>query len=173
MKCFLKFEEQIKKHGKCHTCFSKETKCITICMSGSSFIHIVTYKWIQKQYHVKKEKDYQSITLDAGNEGFKYHRQSTRGCVRLAPATSSQQLHGSFLFLRNIVYSKGEHMSYSASVGKVWMQSLKQGKANRLTALSNFSWSNFFSTWLLIKYKYIPSHIKHKGKRYTIRLWQA
>jgi hypothetical protein len=24
--------------------FSKETKCITICMPGSSFMHIVTYK---------------------------------------------------------------------------------------------------------------------------------
>jgi hypothetical protein len=28
--------------------FPKKTKCITICMSGSSFMHIVTYKWIQK-----------------------------------------------------------------------------------------------------------------------------
>jgi hypothetical protein len=28
--------------------FSKETKCITICMPGSSFMHIVTYKCIQK-----------------------------------------------------------------------------------------------------------------------------
>jgi hypothetical protein len=44
------------------------------------------------------------------------------------------------------------------------MQRPKQGKADRLTALSNFSWLNFISTWLLIKYKYIPTHIKHKGK---------
>jgi hypothetical protein len=36
--------------------FPKETKCITICMPGSSFMHIVTYKWIQKQYHVWKRK---------------------------------------------------------------------------------------------------------------------
>jgi hypothetical protein len=28
--------------------FPKKTKCITICMPGSSFMHIVTYKCIQK-----------------------------------------------------------------------------------------------------------------------------
>jgi hypothetical protein len=32
--------------------FPKKTKCITICMPGSSSMHIVTYKCIQKQYHV-------------------------------------------------------------------------------------------------------------------------
>jgi hypothetical protein len=36
--------------------FPKETKCIPICMPGSSFMHIVTYKCIQKQYHVRKRK---------------------------------------------------------------------------------------------------------------------
>jgi hypothetical protein len=70
--------------------FPKKTKCKPICMPGSSFMHIVTYKCIQKQYHVKKEKDYQRFTLNPGNEGSKLHRQSTGGCVRLAPATSSQ-----------------------------------------------------------------------------------
>jgi hypothetical protein len=34
--------------------FPKKTKCIPICMPGSSFMHIVTYKWIQKQYHERK-----------------------------------------------------------------------------------------------------------------------
>jgi hypothetical protein len=62
----------------------------------------------------KKKKDYQRFTLNLGNEGSKHHRQSTGDCVRLAPA----HLHSSFLFLSNIVYSKGEHLSYSASVGK-------------------------------------------------------
>jgi hypothetical protein len=36
--------------------FPNKTNCITICMPGSSFMHIVTYKWIQKQYHVGKRK---------------------------------------------------------------------------------------------------------------------
>jgi hypothetical protein len=36
--------------------FPKKTKCIPICMPGSSFMHIVTYKWIHKQYHTRKRK---------------------------------------------------------------------------------------------------------------------
>jgi hypothetical protein len=43
---------------------------------------------------------------------------------------------------------------------KIWMQRLYSGLGYK--HLSNFSWSNFISTWLLIKYKYIPTHIKHK-----------
>jgi hypothetical protein len=70
--------------------FPKKTKCIPICMPGSSFMHIVTYKLIQKQYHVRKKRDYQRFTLNPRNEGSKHHRKSTGGCVRLAPATSSQ-----------------------------------------------------------------------------------
>jgi hypothetical protein len=62
----------------------------------------------------KKKKDYQRFTLNPENEGTKHHRQSTGGCVRLAPATSSC----SFLLLSNNGYGKGEHLSYSASVGK-------------------------------------------------------
>jgi hypothetical protein len=42
--------------SRCHTDFPKKTKCKPICMPGSSFMHIVTYKWIQKQYHVRKRK---------------------------------------------------------------------------------------------------------------------
>jgi hypothetical protein len=89
-------------------------------MPRPNFIHIVDKSEQQKQYHVKKEKDfYQSITLNPGNDGTKLHKKSTGGCVRL-------ELHNifmssscrSFLFLSN-VYSKGEHMSYSASVGKI------------------------------------------------------
>jgi hypothetical protein len=69
--------------------FPKKTKCKPICMPGSSFMHIVTYKWIQKQNHIRKRENYQRFTLYLGNEGIKLHRQSTGGCVRLAPATSS------------------------------------------------------------------------------------
>jgi hypothetical protein len=36
--------------------FPKETRCKPICMPGSSFMHIVTYKCIQKQYHIRKRE---------------------------------------------------------------------------------------------------------------------
>jgi hypothetical protein len=81
-------------------------------------MHIVTYKCIPKQYHVKKEKDYQRFTLNPGNEDTKHHRQSTGGCVHLELHNTFTTLQSSFLLLSNIVYSKGEHLSYSASVGK-------------------------------------------------------
>jgi hypothetical protein len=66
-----------------------------------------------------KEKDCQSITLYPGNEGSKHHRQSTGVRVRLALINIFTRLRSSLLLLSNIVYSKGEHLSYSASVGKV------------------------------------------------------
>jgi hypothetical protein len=82
-------------------------------------MHIVTCKCIQKQYHVKKEKDCQSFTLYPGNEDTKHHNQSTGGCVRLELHNIFTRLQSSFLLLSNIVYSKGEHLSYLANVGKV------------------------------------------------------
>jgi predicted neuraminidase len=81
-------------------------------------MHIVTYKCIQKQYHIKN-KDYLRFTLNPENEGSKHHRQSTGGCVRLALINIFTRLQSSLLLLSNIVYSKGEHFSYSASVRKV------------------------------------------------------
>jgi hypothetical protein len=66
----------------------------------------------------KKEKDYQRFTLNPGNEGSKHHRQSTGGCVHLALINIFTRLQSSLLLLSNIVYSKGEHLSYSASVEK-------------------------------------------------------
>jgi hypothetical protein len=36
--------------------FPKETKCVPICISGSSFMHVVTYKCIKKQYHERKRE---------------------------------------------------------------------------------------------------------------------
>jgi hypothetical protein len=66
----------------------------------------------------KKKKDYQRFTLYPGNEGSKHHRQSTGGCVRLELHNSFTSSSCSFLLLSNIVYSKGEHLSYSASVEK-------------------------------------------------------
>jgi hypothetical protein len=80
-------------------------------------MHIVTYKCIQKQYHERKKEDYQRFMLNPGNEGSKLHRQSTGGCVRLELHNIFTSSSCSFfLFLSNIVYSKGEHLSYSASV---------------------------------------------------------
>jgi hypothetical protein len=106
--------------------FPKKTNCKPICMPGSSFMHIVTYKCIQKQYHVRKRKIIK-IYLNPGNEGSKHHRQSTGGCVRLELSNIFSKLHGSFLLLSNIVHSKDEHLSYSASVEKIWMQRLYSG----------------------------------------------
>ena len=66
----------------------------------------------------KKKGDYQRFTLNPGNEDTILHKQSTGGCVRLELSNIFTRLQSSFLLLSNIVYSKGEHMSYSASVGK-------------------------------------------------------
>jgi hypothetical protein len=43
--------------------FPKKTKCIPICMLGSSFMHIVTNKCIQEQYHVRKRKIIKDLRL--------------------------------------------------------------------------------------------------------------
>jgi hypothetical protein len=59
--------------------FPKETKCIPIC----------DIKVNTETVSRKKKEDYQRFTLNPGNGGSKHHKQSTGGCVRLAPATSS------------------------------------------------------------------------------------
>jgi hypothetical protein len=66
----------------------------------------------------KKKKDYQRFTLNPGNEGSKNHRQTTGGCVRLELHNIFTRLQISFVLLSNNVYSKGEHLSYLASVEK-------------------------------------------------------
>jgi hypothetical protein len=62
----------------------------------------------------KKKKDYQRFTLNPGNEGhavdWGLHTPSTSNIFT--------RLQSSLLLLSNIVYSKGEHLSYSASVEK-------------------------------------------------------
>jgi hypothetical protein len=58
------------------------------------------------------------FTLNPGNKDTKLHRQSTGGCVHLELHNIFTRLQSSFLLLSNIIYSKGEHLSYSASVGK-------------------------------------------------------
>jgi hypothetical protein len=68
----------------------------------------------------KKKGDYQRFTLNPGNEGTKLHKQSSRGfvCLELHNIFMSSSC-SSFLFLSNIVYSKGENLSYSAGVGEI------------------------------------------------------
>jgi hypothetical protein len=102
--------------------FSKKTKCIYVCQDLFSYISDieVNIETISR----KKRKIIRDLHLILETKAPNIHKQSTGGCVRLAPATSSQRLHSSFIFLSNIVYNKGEHMSYSAIVGKVWMQRL-------------------------------------------------
>jgi hypothetical protein len=53
-----------------------------------------------------KEKDYQSFTLYPGNEGSKHHRQSTGACVRLAPATTSQDFKVASFFRATIFIAR-------------------------------------------------------------------
>jgi hypothetical protein len=65
-----------------------------------------------------KKEDYQRFTLYPGNEGSKHHRQSTGGLRTPSTSNIFTRLQSSFLFLSNIIYSKGEHLSYSASVEK-------------------------------------------------------
>jgi hypothetical protein len=101
----------------CHTHFPKKTKCITICMPGSSFMHIVTYKCIQKQYHVRKRKVIRVLRLILETKA--PNITGSRLGLR-TPSTSKIFMSSScsFLLLGNIVYIKGEHLLYSASVGK-------------------------------------------------------
>jgi hypothetical protein len=108
----------------------------------------------------KKEKDYQRFTLNPGNEGSKHHRQSTGGCVRLAPATSSQGFRSTSSFWATLFIARVSTCRTEQVWRKIWMQRLYSGLGYK--HLSNFSWSNFISTTLLIKYKFIPTHSYHK-----------
>jgi hypothetical protein len=104
----------------CHTCFSKENQVQTYMHARIKFHAYSWQKWITETISHKRKEDYQRFTLNPGNEDTKLHKQSTGGCVRLELHNIFTRLQSSFLFLSNIVYSKGEHLSYSASVGKVW-----------------------------------------------------
>jgi hypothetical protein len=108
----------------------------------------------------EKKKDYQRFTLNPGNEGSKHRRQSTGGCVRLAPATSSQDFNVASFFWATMVIARVSTCRTQQVWRKEWMQRLCSGLGYK--HLRNFSWSSFISTWLLIKYKFIPTHIKHK-----------
>jgi hypothetical protein len=111
-------EESIAKFN-CHTCFSEENQVHTYMHARIMFDAYSDIKVNTETVSRKTKKDYQRFTLYPGNEGSKHHRQSTGGCIRLALHNIFTSSSCSFLLLSNIVYSKGEHLSYSASVGKV------------------------------------------------------
>jgi hypothetical protein len=73
----------------CHTRFSKENQVHDYMHARIKFHAYSVIKVYTETVSRKKEKDYQRFTLYPRNEGSKHHRQSTGGCVRLAPATSS------------------------------------------------------------------------------------
>jgi hypothetical protein len=107
----------IRCQGSVTAVFPKKTKCKPICMLGSNFMHIVSNKCIQKQYHVRKREIIRVRFILETNAPTS---QTVDWGLR-TPSTSNifTRLQSGFLFLSNIVYSKGEHLSYSASVGKV------------------------------------------------------
>jgi hypothetical protein len=74
----------------CHTCFSEGNQVQTYMHARIKFHAYSWHKWIAETISRKKKGGYQSITLYPGNEDTKHHKQSTGGCVRLEPATSSQ-----------------------------------------------------------------------------------
>jgi hypothetical protein len=73
----------------CHTRLSEENQVQTYMHARIKFHAYSDIKVNTETVSRMKEKDYQRFTLYPGNEGTKHHRQSTGGCVRLAPATSS------------------------------------------------------------------------------------
>jgi hypothetical protein len=76
----------------CHTCFSKENQVQTYMHARIKFHAYSWHKWITETISRKKKGDYRRFTLNPGNGGTKLHKQSTGGCVRLEPATPSQDI---------------------------------------------------------------------------------
>jgi hypothetical protein len=102
----------------CHTRFSEGNRVQTYMHARIKFHAYSDIKVNTETISRKKKKDYQRFTLNPGNEGSKQHGKSTGGCVRLALHNIFTSSSCSFLLLSNIVYSKGEHLSYSTSVEK-------------------------------------------------------
>jgi hypothetical protein len=129
-------------------------------MRGSSFTHIVTYKCIHKQYHVRKRKIIRDLRLiletkapniTGSRLGVAYAQNST---------TSSHHLRVASSFWATLFIARVSTCRTQQVWEKEWMQRLYSGLGYK--HLSNFSWSSFISTWLLIKYKFIPTHNYHK-----------
>jgi hypothetical protein len=81
-------------------------------------MHIVTYKCIQKQYHVRKRKIIRDLHLNPGKQRLQTSHAIDWGLRTPSTSNIFTRLQSRILFLSNIFYSKGEHLSYSASVEK-------------------------------------------------------
>jgi hypothetical protein len=132
--------------------FPKETKCIPICMPGSSFMHILTYKWIQKQYHIRKRKIIRDLRFILEMKA----PNITGSRLGLRTPSSSNILKAASSFWATLFIARVSTCRTKQVWGKTWIQRLYSGLGYK--HLSNFSWSSFISTWLLIKYKFIPTH---------------
>jgi hypothetical protein len=74
--------------GTCHTCFFEENQVHDYMYARiKSFIHIVTYNWIQKQYHVGKREIIRYLRLIPWNEASKHPRAVDWGLC--TPSTSN------------------------------------------------------------------------------------
>jgi hypothetical protein len=66
----------------------------------------------------KKKKDYQKFTLKSWKRRLQTSQAVDWGLRTPSTSNIFTRLQNGFLLLSNIVYSKGEHLSYSASVEK-------------------------------------------------------
>jgi hypothetical protein len=136
--------------------FPKKTKCKPICMPRSSFMHIVTYKWIQKRYHVRKTKIIRDLCLILETKAL-----VDWGCVRLALA----HLHNDFTAASSFQATLFIARVSTCRTQQVWGKNECKGFiVDWALSIQHFSWSTFISTWLLIKYKFIPTPVRHKDK---------
>jgi hypothetical protein len=103
--------------------FPNETKCIPTCMPGSSFMHIVTYKCIQKHYHVRKRKIIRDLRfiLESKAPNITGSRLGLR-----TPSTSNifTSSSCSFLLLSNIVIARVSTCRTQQVWKNIWMQRL-------------------------------------------------
>jgi hypothetical protein len=102
----------------CHTRLSEENQVHTYMHARIKYHAYSDIKVNTETASRMKKKDYQRFTLNPGNEGSKHHRHSTGGLRTPSTNNIFTRLQSSTLFLSNNGYSKGEHLSYSASVEK-------------------------------------------------------
>jgi hypothetical protein len=113
----------------CHTCFSKENQLQTYMHARINFHAHSWHKWITKTISRKKKEYYQRFTLSPRNGGTKLHKQSTGGCVRLEPATSSQDFRVASSFWATLFIARVTTCCTQQVWAKEWMQRLYSGLA--------------------------------------------
>jgi hypothetical protein len=117
---------RITSHGVTPV-FPKKTKCKFICMPGSSFMHIVTYKWITIQYHVRKREIIRDLrlTLEMKAPNITGSRLGLR-----TPRTSNIFIAASS-FLGKLFIARVSTCRTQQVQGKVWMQMLYSGLGSK------------------------------------------